>query len=132
MDLFPTNLRTQALAAVRATCQGAETENSAWLWLICGLAAYREGRTDDALRALDQAQFGNDIPATARMFLYRAMALHRAGQTNEAAAALQNAEGFAARTTQQSSGWRNHVFHQLALQELRALTGIPAEPPIRR
>jgi tetratricopeptide (TPR) repeat protein len=129
MDHFSSNLRTQALAAVRATCQSAETENSSWIWLICGLAADREGRTDDALHALDQAQFGNDLPATARMLLYRALLCQRAGLTNEAAATLQDSEGFSARTSPQSSGWWNRVFHQLARQELRVLMETPGEKP---
>lgn len=127
MEHFPPDLKARALAAVRLTCQSAETENSRWIWLICGLAAYREGRTDDALRALDQVQFGGDLPATARLLLYRAMACRQANRTEEATAALQEAEAAAAQTTSQSSGWWNSGFYQIALNELRSLMAATAK-----
>jgi tetratricopeptide (TPR) repeat protein len=132
MDHFPPDLKARALAAIRQTCQGAETENSSWAWLICGLAAYREGRYDDALSALDRAQFGGDMPATARLLLCRAMACQQAGRTDDATAALQEAEAAFARTTPQSSGWWNSGFYQIALKELRARMATPGGQPKRQ
>jgi hypothetical protein len=123
MDHFPPDLKARALAVVRTLSQRAEEENSAWLWLVSGLAAYREGRTGDALFALDHAQFGGDVMANARLSVIRAMACQRAGQTNEAAASLQDAEDFFAQKTPQNSGWWNDSFYHITLRELRSMQG---------
>jgi tetratricopeptide (TPR) repeat protein len=132
MDHFPPDLKSRALATVRQTCQGAETENSSWIWLICGLTAYREGRYGDALSALDRAQFGGNDAATARLLLYRAMTCQQAGRADDAATALQDAEAAFAQTTPQSAGWWNTGFYQIALSEVRSLMGTPGKQPGNR
>lgn len=129
MDHLPPDLKTRALTAVQLIRQSAEEENSAWLWLVCGLAAYREGRTDDALFALDHAGFGGDVTANARLSVIRAMTCQRTGQTNEAAAALQEAEDLFAQKTPGNSGWWNDGFYQITLQELRSMQRSPGGQP---
>jgi tetratricopeptide (TPR) repeat protein len=127
MDHFPPDLKTRALATVRQTCQGAETENSSWVWLICGLTAYREGRYGDALAAMDRAQFGGNDPATARLLLCRAMAFRQARRADDASTALQEAEALFAQTTPQGAGWWNSGFYQITLRELRSLMASTAK-----
>jgi len=81
---------------------------------------------------LDQAQFGGDVPATARLLLCRAMAYRQANRPDDATAALQEAEAAAAQTTSQSSGWWNSGFYQIALNELRARMATPGGQPKRQ
>jgi RNA polymerase sigma factor (sigma-70 family) len=123
VDHLPPDLKARALAVGRTACQGAEADASSWLRLVCALTASREGHHADALAALDQTRFGQDLVGEATALVLRAMSCRQAGKSEEAAAALQQAEELFGQRAAQNPSWRSVGLYRIVLQELRSMRG---------
>jgi RNA polymerase sigma factor (sigma-70 family) len=119
---LPAEIKKRGLKLARLASQRADAENNPWLWLLRGLADYREHRYEDAIAALTRAQFAGDPVAEARALAFQAMARHKLGDIQQATETAKRAEARFASTS--GAAWGNIAFYELAKRELRSILPI--------
>jgi tetratricopeptide (TPR) repeat protein len=119
--------------AHRAVVRGAASADLKWFQLAEGMAAYREGRFEEAIALCSQSRAANAPAANAELetidCLFLAMAQHRLGKEDEARRWLQEATAIEARQAAQTAGgdlggaWSDRVLAQIVRREADALVG---------
>jgi tetratricopeptide (TPR) repeat protein len=99
----------------------AESDDSHWTFLNCGLAAYRQGELQDAIAYLDQAVASADVGCRGAAMLYLAIVRQQSGRPERARQLLQDAEDIVREPLRSFTGsaWRDLCVCQFALGEAR-------------
>lgn len=99
----------------------AKSDNSHWTFLNCGLAAYRQGKLQDAIAYLDQAVASADVGCRGAAMLYLAIVHQQSGRPERARQLLQDAEDIIREPLRSFTGsaWRDLCVCQFALGEAR-------------